>query len=381
MEACDLLSVEHRLDQIDAELARELAPHMRTFARAYARGHALPPAPDVVYRPSTLATARAALVHPVLADRGLALLRLVAPIAIDASPGVVAALVVRPSWDALAALTDARDAAAAALFGRRAIEVLHALHGVPDIDGASGVDSMSGVDGGLGADGMPRALPPVIAAWSEPGGITLDDHAISHAWDAIRSLHGVDGAVRFERTEHARPRTFVVQPRGEVVVVIPSMVVTPAERFAVLHELGHVLAALALPAGIPRVVDEAAAAYIARAIEGGGEDALARDGDPGGYSGWYSALATAARARRSALARALDRVERALPGIVERPAERPPWALWHDPGAQAAYVAAEPLADAIAREVGPAPRAGALAEALATLREQIDRACTLGTQG
>lgn len=345
MEACDLLSVELRLDEIEAELERELPPHMRTFARAYARGAALPPAPGAVYRPATLATARAALAHPVLADRGLALLRLVAPVAIEADAGVAAALAAPPTWEALAALAGARDAAATARFGCRAVALMHGLHG------AAG-------------DAAPEELPARIAAWSEPDEVALDDHAISHAWDAIRSQHGVDGAVRFERTERARPRTFVVQPRGEVVVVIPARVATPAERFAVLHELGHVLAALALPAGIPRAVDEAAAAYIARAIE--------REGEP-----WYSPVAGAARARRGALARVLDRIERALPAIVDRPAEWPPWALWHDPGAQAAYVAAEPMTDAIAREVGPAPAPGALAAALAGQREQIDRACGL----
>src|SRR5689334_20675000 len=166
MEPCDLLAVELRLDAIDAELAGELAPHMRTFARAYARGTALPPVPDVVRRPGTLATARAALVHPVLADRGLALLRLVAPIAIDADPAVVAALAAPPSWEALAALAQARDAAATALFGRRAIDVVHGLHGA------------------AGDAAAPPALPPAIAAWSEPDGVALDDHAISHAWDA-----------------------------------------------------------------------------------------------------------------------------------------------------------------------------------------------------
>lgn len=345
MEACDLLAVELRLDQIEAELANELPPHMRAFARAYARGGALPPAPELLHRTTTLATARAALAHPLLADRGLALLRLIAPIAIESDAHVTAARAARPTWEALAALADARNAAATTLFGRRAIDLLHGLHGAT-ADGAA-----------------PRALPSSVAAWSEPDGVTLDDHAISHAWDAIRSHHGVDGAVRFERTEHARPRTFVVQPRGEVVVVIPAQVATPAARFAVLHELGHVLAALALPAGIPRVIDEAAAAYIARAIESEADGA------------WHSPLAAAARARRGALARVLDRIERALPAIGERPAERPPWALWHDPGAQAAYVAAEPLADAIARDIGAAPPPGALAEALAGQREQVDRAC------
>jgi hypothetical protein len=342
MEACDLVSVELRLDRIDAEIANELPPHMRTFARAFARGTALPPAPDVLHRSTTLATARAALAHPLLADRGLALLRLVVPLAIEGDAGVAAAVAASPSWEALAALAAARDAASTARFGHRAIDVLHVLHGSP-----------------ADADAAP-VLPPRVVAWSEPDGITVDVHAISHAWDAIRARHGVDGAVRFERSTAGRPRTFVVQPHGEVVVVIPAQITTPAERFTVLHELGHVLAALAVSAGIPRVVDEAAAAYVARAIE--------REGEP-----WFSPAAAEARVRRGALARVLDGIERALPAIVDRPAERPPWALWHDPAAQAAYAAAEAIADAIEREVGPAPAPGAVAAALNAQREQIDR--------
>jgi hypothetical protein len=354
MEPCDLLSVELRLDRIEAELAGELPPHMRMFARAYARGEVLPPAPDVLHRATTLATARAALAHPVLADRGLALVRLVAPIAIEADPGVAAARAAAPTWYALAALVQARNAASIARFGHRAIELLHRLHGSP-------------VDTSGDPLGAPPVLPPPVAAWSEPDGITLDNAAISHVWDAIRARHGVTGAVRFERAERARPRTFVVQPHGEVVVVIPAQITTPAERFAVLHELGHVLAALAMPAGVPRVVDEAAAAYLARAIE--------REGDAEGA--WYSAAAGPARARRRLLARVLDHLERHLehapPAIADRLAERPPWALWHDPGAQAAYIAAEAMADEIEHAVGLAPAPGALAEALAAQRERIDR--------
>jgi hypothetical protein len=354
MEACDLVSVELRLDRVEAELASELPPHMRSFARAYARGEAPPPAPDVLRRTATLATARAALAHPFLADRGLALLRLVAPIAIDSEPGVAAARAAQPTWYALATLAHARNAAATALFGHSAIDLLHRLHGV---SAAAAADSAA----------APPILPPPIAAWSEPDGITLDNAAISQAWDAIRAVHGVTGAVRFERAASARARTFVVQPRGEVIVVIPAQITTPAERFTVLHELGHVLAALALPEGIPRVVDEAAAAYLARSIE--------REGEAEGS--WYSAAAGPARARRSILARVLDRIERRIahapPAIAERPAERPPWALWHDPGAQAAYLAAEAMADAIEHAVGPTPAPGALVEALAAQREQIDR--------
>lgn len=354
MEACDLLSVETRLDRIEAELASELSPHMRAFARAYARGEPLPPAPDVLYRATTLATARAALAHPILADRGLALVRLVVPIAIEADAAVTEARAAQPTWYALAALALARNAAATALFGYSAIDVLHRLHGTA---GATVADNAE----------VPLVLPPPVAGWSEPDGVVFDNATISHAWDAIHARHGVTGAVRFERTERARPRTFVVQPRGEVIVVLPAQITTPAERFAVLHEFGHVLAALTMPAGIPRVVDEAAAAYVARTIE--------REG--GAEGAWSSRAAVPARGRRVTLARVLDHIERRLehgpPAIVDRPAERPPWALWHDPGAQAAYIAAEAMADAIEHAIGPAPVPGAFAAALAAQREQIDR--------
>jgi len=349
MEACELLAIEHRLDRIEAELARELPPHLRAFARAHAQGAPAPPAPDVLHRQATLATARAALVHPVLADRGLALLQLAAPVAIESDPAVIAARSAPPTWEALAALAAARDAAALARFGRRAIDLMHRLHG-------------SAV--GLPAAEEPAALPPPIAGWFEPDGVAVDDRAIARAWEELRARHGIDGTVRFERATAARPRAFVIEPRREVIVVIPAQIATPAERFAVLHELGHAVLALALPAGIPRLVDEAAAAYVAGAIE--------RATDP-----WYSPLAAAARARRRALAHCLDRIERALPEIPERasrPAEHPPWALWHDPGAQAAYVAAEPLALAIERAIGPSPAPGALAAAVAVRCEAIARA-------
>jgi hypothetical protein len=336
MEACELVAIELRLDRIEAELARELPPHLRAFARAHAHGVPPPPAPDVLHRQATLATARAALVHPVLADRGLALLRLAAPVAIESDPAVIAARAAPPTWEALAALAAARDVAALARFGRRAIDLAHRLHG-------SAVEPPTAEE--------PAGLPPPIAAWFEPDSVAVDDRGIAHAWEALRARHGVDGTVRFERAAAARPRAFVIEPRREVIVAIPARIATPAERFAVLHELGHAVLALALPAGIPRVVDEAAAAYVAGAIE---RDTCA----------WYSPLAGAARARRCALARRLDRIERALPGIPEpaaRPAERPPWALWHDPGAQAAYVAAESIAHAIDRAIGPVPAPGALA--------------------
>lgn len=342
MEACELLSVEARLDRIDAELASELAPHMRRFARAYASGAALPPAPEVLRRETALAAARAALAHPLLADRGLALVRLAAPIAIDADPRVTAAYAAPATWEALAALAVARDAAAMARFGARAVELLHRLHGSARV---APVDV---------------ALPPTVAGWMAPDGIALDDRTIARRWDAIQGEHGIAGSVAIERSAAARPRAFVVEPGREVIVVVPAELTTPALRFAVLHELGHALAALALPPGIPRLLDEAAAAYVARGIE-----------RPS--CSWHSPAAKPARLRRRALAARLDRLERALPSVAERIAERPPWALWHDPGAQAAYVGAEAVADRLERELGASPRPGALASALAAERAELDR--------
>jgi hypothetical protein len=282
----------------------------------------------------------------VLADRGLALVRLIAPLAIEADAAVIAARAAPPSWGALIALAAARRAAAVAQFGHGALAVLHDLYGSP----------------GGAADGLP-GLPPPVAAWFEPDGVPLDDGAVERAWAAIRARHGVGGTVQFARSQ-APPRSFVVEPGREVIVVIPAQIASPAARFAVLHELGHAVAALALAPGIPRVVDEAAAAYVARAIE--------RPGD-----GWYSPAAAPARARRLLLARILDRVEHQIEAAAppaEWPAARPPWALWHDPGAQAAYVAAEALAEAIARDLGPTPAPGALAAALDALRSPLDRA-------
>src|SRR5205085_12467742 len=94
------------------------------------------------------------------------------------------------------------------------------------------------------------------------------------------------------------PRVFVVEPGREVIVVIGT-IDSPVMRFAAVHELGHALAALLQPTTLPRVVDEAAAAYIARLIEP--EGALERP--------WFTPIAQPARARRRQMAAALDAIE------------------------------------------------------------------------
>jgi hypothetical protein len=312
--ACDLLEAELALDHLEAALASELPSHMRAFAAAYAARAPLPPPP-----PATrgIAAVQNALAHPLLADRALALARLMFPLAIEDDRRVVAARSAEPTWDALAALTAARDAASRERFGRGFLDVMHRLFGV--------------------------TVPVADVAWPAPVEGWRDGTARAVDWHAL----GVPGAMRVLHADvHAR--TFVVEPQREVIVVAPE-VHTPAARFAVLHEYGHAIAALIARAGLPRVVDEAVAALVART----GEDALA----------------ARARARRLQLAKALDAIERGASML--RPTEFPPWALWHDPGAQAAYVEAEAIADRWAA----APIT--LASAIAAERARIDAATTL----
>ena len=151
-------------------------------------------------------------------------------------------------------------------------------------------------------------------------------------WAAIAQRLGVTGRVKLMRGD-ARPRTFVIEPQRDVIVVMPQQIDTPATRFQALHELGHAAAALVSPAGLPRSLDAAAAAYVARWCEPG----------TWGPAPWPSPLSVPARQRRLAIAHQLDAIERAL--FSEPPPWQPPWALWHDPGAQAAYIEAEKLAD------------------------------------
>ncbi|HVK84702.1 MAG TPA: hypothetical protein VM513_11375 [Kofleriaceae bacterium] len=363
------LDVELALDRIEAQLARELPAHMRTFAAAYAAGAPPPAAPDVAGSASTLVIVRRALGFHALLPRARALLRLAAPLAIERAPAVSAVRAQPPTWDSLAALGRARDVASRSLFGRGALDALHALHGARRPDGVA-------------------VVPPALAAWTEDD-VVLDARAIEDAWRELARRHGIGGRVTVIRAD-VRPRAFVVEPArgaasgesaqgvasesgrgaasevsprlrmagGEVIVVVPARIATPAARFALLHELGHALANLSTPAGLPRVLDEAVASYAGRLLE--------VPGTP-----WFSTYARAARARRTLLAQALHAIERGEGDT--RIAARPPWALWHDPGAQATYVEAEVIADRLWGNLGASPAPGALAQAIAEERAAIDR--------
>src|SRR5689334_1618616 len=103
-EPCDALQAELALDLLEGELAVELPPHMRAFARAHAEGRPPPAAPLLARLASTLKTARDACMHDFIADRGLALLRLVLPLVIEDDPAVTAARAAPPTWENLATL-------------------------------------------------------------------------------------------------------------------------------------------------------------------------------------------------------------------------------------------------------------------------------------
>ncbi|MEJ7601971.1 MAG: hypothetical protein WKG01_29010 [Kofleriaceae bacterium] len=326
MTACDLLAAELALDRLEATVATELPAHVRAFAAAHAAGRPAPAAPASLLRPDALVIARQALAHPLLADRALAMVRLLAPIAIDLDARVVTARAATPSWAAYDRLAAARDVAAHDRFGIGFLELVHRLHGTREPVTAS-------------------AWPQVIAGWTEP--LADAPPPLADALDLPRGVTVVSSAV-------ARPRAFVVEPRREVIVVVP-VPRTPADQFATAHELGHAFAAL-LVGVIPRVVDEAVASYTARVLEAPGP--------------WFLPLASAARVRRVALARVLDGIER---GQGDRVPADPPWALWHDPGAQATYVAAEALADHWVATLGP----DALASAIRSAASEVDRVTVL----
>ncbi len=337
------LDLELMLDRICGQLDDELRHHVDAFARAYAASMPLPSAPDLAGRASTAAVAKRALAFPALHLRAVTLLRLVAPILIERDAGVAAARAGEPTWAGLRALSAARDAVAMARFKQPAIDVLHRLAGVreaaePTLD-----------------------LPAEIPGWTVTDHI-LEDRAIEDAWRYLADLGSASPALEILRSDMVRPRFFAVDHGSSGIAVVPKLVNTPAKRFAVLHELGHALVNLQSTYEWPRAVDEAGASYVARLMES--PELL-----PGR---WFSPLAVRARARRTQIARVLDTVERTIEQPPDPPFAKPPWALWHDPGAQAAYVRAEMIADDIWTQLGP-PRMGLrIAEDLAILAIGLD---------
>lgn len=326
-----LFDVELALDRIDARLAAELPAHVAALAHAHADG---------TVAPSTIAiTPRE--VDAVIAARGIVelrahatrLLRVIAPMVIESAPSVVAAGLRERTWENYRSLAAARDEQARMRFVHSHRALVHELAGVP-----------------VGATRDDARIPPRVDGWLDARCDVVTDAGIAHVWAALR---GADfGTLEVLRSATAHPRTFVVERGVRAILVVPTRIDTPAARFAALHELGHAalwLAPLSMQHEWPRALDEAAASYVARSME--------HDAD----GLWFDPLARRARERRLAIARALDAIEAGAP---HGELERPPWALWHDPYAQAAYVEAEQIAD----EMPAGLRGDAIAEWLSRSR-------------
>lgn len=356
--ACNLLDAELALDRVEGELARELPAHLRAFARAHAARATEPGAPAVLGQARTVEVALQALVHPALADRALALLRLAAPAAIEGDPRVrMARLAERRSAAAYAQLAAAREAVARARFGRSHRALIHALAGIAATASPTAAAREVEVveDEAVGEGHATAGYDAAEGGAAVPGWTAPDREApdVADLWRALVAHVGldarfapIDGAragLAVLRAADVRPRTFVVVPGREVVAVVPARIASPAARFAVAHELGHALGALVSPVALPRAVDEALASAVARLV-------LETDFAPA----WHAPLARAARVRRLAIARQLDAIEAGAPP-PDTLRGKLPWALWDDPQAQAAYVAAEAIADelALARPLAP----------------------------
>lgn len=338
------LAIELELDRVEAELAAELPGHVRALAAAYAAGTASPVAPAGLHRSALV---RRALAVPDLARRALQLLRLITPVVVENDPAVAALRargersfasprapyeIAEPAWSDFAALAAARDAVTRASFQRAHVPWMSWLHGTGSLEPTL-------VDWPAPIEGWRSAMPVVD---------------VERAWHELAARHGARGRCRITHAA-VRPRTFVVEPGREVIVVV-GPVTTAAARFAALHELGHALAALLSPVALPRMLDEAAASYAARLLEGG-------------LDGWSTPLAAPARdpARRTLLT-GLHAIEAGVQPTIERP----PWGLWHDPGVQGAYLIAERFADHWWTQLGPEPGAGAFAAQLAAQLAHVE---------
>ncbi len=133
---------------------------------------------------------------------------------------------------------------------------------------------------------------------------------------------------------------------GQCSVVVPGCVVAVSVRSGssaaawheCLHELGHAVVALCCTHDVPRAVDEAAADIIAAQLV-----RFASTQGPGPLDCFADLVQVASymRQHRNDIAQRLAAAEASGHPIATA---APPWALWHDPGAQAAYVAASQLA-------------------------------------
>ena len=178
------------------------------------------------------------------------------------------------------------------------------------------------------------------ALWLAPR-LAITATQVATVWQALATRYQIPKAV-------ANAVTFKLNaPHGQCNVVVPGRVVAVSVRDGAsaaawhdcLHELGHAMVALCTAHDVPRAVDEAAAEVISAQLV-----SFAHLHGPGPLDCFADALEVAAQMRqhRNAIAQRLAVAEATVQPTTTA---APPWALWHDPGAQAAYVAAGQLAE------------------------------------
>lgn len=316
------LTLELALDELEAALADEQ--------------------PAAWERPRRQLVARAAATKG-LRRRTLQLLQAHAIAWIDQTAIVLASRLAAPSWAAYARLRAAQEVAASQAFEADWAHVMRWAMGVPAAE-------------------LPPPAPirPPALRWTDerrdggPGGrseLPWQRAVAALAAHAQPLLRPYQLDLRFAP---AHPRTRVSwrpgsggQPTAHLEITLRDDRDTPRAWFQLLHELGHALAAMICPGvWLPRAVDEAAAAWLSRHLE-----------EPGSFPtlpahAYDAALHGGERARRHAVAVALAHLE-AHPAEARESGEpagaaaqaQLPWALWHDAGAQPAYLYAETLAD------------------------------------
>lgn len=253
-----------------------------------------------------------------------------APAWIDQAPVVAAARLAPPSWTAYRKLRAAQDVLASQLFDVSWIEILRWHGGVP-----------------AGELPAPAAIPAMAPGWLV-GSLPLPWREWIDAFERsvlpeLFAASPVAGSRTIEIEFSAgRPRTLVAG--GRISIGLRDQRDMPRAWFHLLHELGHAVAAILAPAGgMPRVVDEAVASWLARHLE-------EPDSAPAlPIHAYAPALHAGERVRRDAVATALAHLETHAHGGDEREAPAAegaglPWALWHDGGAQPAYLHAEQIA-------------------------------------
>jgi hypothetical protein len=298
----DEFALELELEHLEAELATD--PHLWDERR---RG--------------TVAGAFAVSVAvPSLRPRALALLQVHAPAWIAQAPQVMALRLQPPNWTAYRHLRAIQEALAERYFSCSWGELMRWCAGAPAAELPP-----------------PAPIPAMDPAWCAASEEPLPWHtavaALATSLPVLASLDSI--AVRFAAE---RPRAEL--DGGRVLLTLRDDRDTPRAWFHLLHELGHAITLALSPTALPRAVDEAVASWLARHLERPGSLALPAHA-------FAEPLHRQERARRVAVATALGHLEAAVAVAAGDASENRtlPWALWHDAGAQPAYLAAEALAE------------------------------------